>query len=418
MAGTQKKAVLFAPFWRQDGHVGNHRVDRFVRWLSDEAYSVVIIRAGTMDHERHQAWGREITVGDPLGLHAEASPGTANPVSRRKQKIFRKLRGAVAGWVFNPDPAVAWARVAARRSAVVQATRGAAFILSSNPPESAHVGAWLLSRRTGVPHIVDMRDGWLDEPLKPLLRTSALRRWREGRMEARILRDAKGIQVTSDIWKKLLCDRSPAFAPKVQVLTNGYPQHTTSPRPMPPKGPREEFLLIHAGRFIGSRSTQSPDLLLEPLLHNLSGQSSSGVVQLIGPLSKDELAVIELFKARFAAIGWRIEHPGSVPRPEVLARLPKADGLLLLSASYAALPSKLFEYIPTGRPLFVATYKDSATWNVCALLPQATLIEIVTGSVHSGLGNQTPFYAKQEFRIPPEYCEQSLAQTFKSLLNI
>ena len=29
------------------------------------------------------------------------------------------------------------------------------------------MGARLLSRRTGVPHIVDMRDGWLDEPLSP-----------------------------------------------------------------------------------------------------------------------------------------------------------------------------------------------------------------------------------------------------------
>jgi hypothetical protein len=323
----------------------------------------------------------------------------------------------VAEWVLNPDPTVAWARVAARRPLVVQATQGAAFILSSNPPESAHVGAWLLSRRTGVPHIVDMRDGWLDEPLKPLLRTSALRRWQEGRMEARILRDAKGIQVTSDIWKKLLCDRFPAFAPKVQVLTNGYPQHTTSPRPTSPKGPRDEFLLIHAGRFIGSRSTQSPDLLLEPLLHNLSGESSSGVVQLIGPLSKDELAIIEPFQSRFAAIGWRIEGSGSVPRTEVLARLQKADGLLLLAATYAALPSKLFEYIPTGRPLFVVTHKHSATWKVCALLPQATLMEIVTESVHSGLDNQPPFYAKPEFRIPPEFSEQYLAETFKNILN-
>jgi hypothetical protein len=416
MTDTAKRAVLFAPFWRKEGHVGNYRIDRFVRWLAAEGYFVIIIRAGGSDGDCQQTWGQEITVRDPLGLHPETSPGTATPVPPRKHKTFRKVRGAVAKWIFNPDPAVAWARVAARRSLVIQAAQGAAFILSSNPPESAHVGAWLLSRRTGVPHIVDMRDGWLDEPLKPFLRTSALRRWQEGRLEARILRDAKGIQVTSEIWKKFLCDRFPAFAPNVQILTNGYPQHTTSPRPMLPKGPREEYLLIHAGRFIGSDKRRTPGLLLEPLLHHLSGQSSSGVVQLIGPLSKDELALIELFKTRFAAIGWRIEHPGSVPRSEVLAVLPKADGLLLLSASYAALPSKLFEYIPTGRPLFVVTHKHSATWKVCALLPQATLMEIVTG-VHSGLDNQPPFYAKPEFRIPPEFSEQYLAETFKNILN-
>ncbi len=417
MTGTQKRAVLFAPFWRKEGHVGNYRVDRFVRWLADEGHSVIIIRAGDSDSDCQQTWGQEITVRDPLGLYPETLPGTATPVPPRKHKTFRKVRGAVAKWIFNPDPTVAWARVAARRSLVVQAAQGAAFILSSNPPESAHVGAWLLSRRTGVPHIVDMRDGWLDEPLKPLLRTSALRRWQEGRLEARILRHAKGIQVTSEIWKKFLCDRFPAFASKVQVLTNGYPQHAMAPQPTPLEGPRDEFRIIHAGRFVESDKRRTPDLLLEPLLRNLSGRSSVGVVQLIGPLSKDELTIIESFQNRFAAIGWRIECPGSVPRSIILALLPKADGLLLLSASHAALPSKLFEYIPTGRPLFVVTHKDSATWKVCALLPQATLIEIVTGSVHSGSDNQPPFYAKPEFRIPPEFGEQFLAKTFKNILN-
>ncbi len=34
MLNTQKKAIIFAPFWRQTGHEGNNRMDRFVRWLS------------------------------------------------------------------------------------------------------------------------------------------------------------------------------------------------------------------------------------------------------------------------------------------------------------------------------------------------------------------------------------------------
>jgi hypothetical protein len=236
-------------------------------------------------------------------------------------------------------------------------------------------------------------------------------------MEARILCHAKAVQVTSEVWKTLLCDRYPAFVPKVHVLTNGYPQQPMAPEPKPPKGPDDEPVLIHAGHFLGSRLTQSPDLLLEPLLHNLSGKSSSGVIQLIGLLSNDELAIIEPFRSRFAAIGWRIECPGRLSRLEVLALLPKADGLLLLSASHAALPSKLFEYLPTGRPLFVVTYKGSATWNICALLPQVTLIEAANGSAHSASAYQTPCYAKSWFQIPPEFCERSLAQQFKNVVK-
>jgi len=38
-----KKAVIFAPFWRQTDHVGNHRVDRFVRWLAADGFYVVLV---------------------------------------------------------------------------------------------------------------------------------------------------------------------------------------------------------------------------------------------------------------------------------------------------------------------------------------------------------------------------------------
>ena len=411
MTDTQKNAVLFVPFWRQGSHVGNHRMDRFARWLADDDYNVIMVCAGASYGERQQAWGLEITVQDPLNSFRNTSPWVTDYAPPRKPN---KLRAAVVEWVFNPDHTILWARKAAKHPSVVQATRDAAFILSSSPFESAHVGAWFLSRRTGIPHIVDMRDGWLDEPLHPLLRTSALRRWREGRLEARILRDAKAIQVTSEVWKTLLCDRYPAYASKVHVLTNGYPQSPPALQPKAPRGPRDEIVLIHAGCFTNSHQQRTPDLLLEPLLRNLSGAASCGVVQLIGPLSNDDHAIIEALKSRFAAIGWRIECPGSLPRSEVLALLPKADGLLLLSASRAALPSKLFEYIPTGRPMFVSTYKDSATWSVCASLPQVTLVD----PSKPDLDHQKTFYAKPEFRIPPEFSERSLAQTFKNTIDL
>src|SRR5690606_18085287 len=115
--------------------------------------------------------------------------------------------------------------------------------------DSVHVGAWMLSTKTGVPHIMDMRDGWLDEPLKPLLHASALHRWREGRLESRIAHHAKAIQVTSCVWKELFDARYPQLAHKVHILTNGYPAQMPPASPKPPKGAEDEQVLIHAGRF-------------------------------------------------------------------------------------------------------------------------------------------------------------------------
>jgi hypothetical protein len=410
-----KKAILFASFWRMNGHVGNNRVDRFVRWLAEDGYTVVLIRAGSCDGERQESWGQEITVRDRMGLHNDPVPGCSDADPARKPNKYRR---ALAYWLFNPDPTVVWARAAAKHPAVLRAMNGAAFILSSSPPESAHVGAWMLSRRTGVPHIVDMRDGWLDEPLKPLLRSSALRRWLEGRMEARILRDAKAIQVTSDVWQELLCKRLPEVSSKVQVLTNGYPQHAPEPLPKQNKGPDEELMLIHAGRFTGSRLTQLPQHLLTPLLANLSIKQAKGVIRLIGSLSADELVLIEPFKRSFQLIGWRIECAGAMPRYELLKLLPKADGLLLLSASYAALPSKLFEYIPTGKPIFAVTEKDSATWQVGTMLSQVRLIDMKNHSKNQHAESDSHFYENTKFDKPDDFSEKVLSVRFKKNICI
>lgn len=408
MSLEQKKAVLFAPFWRQENHVGNYRVDRFLRWLSQDRYYVTLIRAGSRDGQRKEPWGEEITIRDPLGLYRDPVPGTTQVLTRKPNRLRRSL----ACRLLVPDPTIVWARAAANHERVISAMRGASFILSSSPPESIHLGAWLLSRRTGVPHIVDMRDGWLDEPLRPLLASSSVRRWREARMEARIVRDAKAIQVTSDVWKELLCARYGGLTQKVHVLTNGYPASAGSAAASRRKG-RGELLLIYAGNFLASRLTQSPELLLEPLLKNLSLQPSCGVVQLIGSLSDKEKSIVQAIQPCFEAIGWRIEFAGTMPRSEVLARLTEAEGLLLLAATHAALPGKLFEYIPTGKPLFVVTHRNSATWLLCEPLPQVTLKEVGAEKDNCRPDPQTPFYTERPHRVPEEYSEEYLAHVFR-----
>lgn len=411
MSNPRPKAILLVPFWRQTGHVGRNRVDRVVRWLADGGYDIVLVGAGRTESVRDTSWGVELTVRDPLGLYRDPEPGTDPALPRRATKLQR----TVAHRLFSPDPSVVWARAAARHPAVLEAARGGTCILSSSPPESIHLGAWLLSKRTSVPHIVDLRDGWLDEPLRALLRTSGLRRWQERRMEARILRDATAILVTSGSWKELLCRRLPELAAKVHVITNAYPHTMPEARPAPPITSERELVLIHAGRFTDSRWTQHPGLLLSALLHNLSQEPARGVVRLIGALPAEDLRLIERFRPDFAAAGWRIECPGSVPREALLALLPQADGLLLLSASHAAIPSKLFEYIPTGRPIFVVTERGSATWQICERLAQAILVDLA--EANPSAPSEPPFYRRSGADMPQALTEAALAERFRDVLR-
>lgn len=406
-----KKAIIFAPFWRMPGHVGSNRVERFVRWLAADGYEVVMIRAGAREGEWSEPWGREIAVVDRLGLHPDPQPGRVATAPTRKPN---KLRRALAYWLFNPDPAVVWARAAARNPKVRAEMTGAAFILSSSPPESAHVGAWKLSRAHGVPHIMDMRDGWLDEPLKPLLLNSALRRWQERRLESAVAHNAAVIFVTSGVWKELFDARYPQLAQRVHVLTNAYPASLPESKQVQRKQPADERVLIHSGRFTGSRLTQSPELLLEPLLRHLAVHPSKGVIRLYGDLSADERTLIDSFRERYGKIGWRIEAPGSLPRAQLLEEMQEADGFLLLSASHAPLPSKAFEYISLRKPIFAVVGEKSATSDLCSRLPQCLAVNVGRADT---VERDELFYMRRDAEVPRTYGEEYLHALFLDKVN-
>jgi hypothetical protein len=365
----EKKAVFFVPFWGQPGHIGNLRIDRFLRWLKEDDFQVVLVRAGSRDEIQEQPWGLEITIRDPLGIYRDAPAGES--ASPRKPN---HLRRAVALRFFNPDPKIVWALRASRHANVLKHAVGASFILSSNPPESAHVGARRLAERLGVAHIVDMRDGWLDEPLRPLLRASALRRWREGRLERAVLDNAAAVFVSSDVWKQLLIGRMPTVAQKTAVLTNCYPMAAEILGRPPEEASPGKLRLIHAGRFTGSDPRRSAGLLLAPLAEGIVKTAAEGTIRLVGELSDAERYSVDDFVPQLARHGWDVDCVGVQPREALLRDLQQAHGLLLLTVTHAQIPGKLFEYIPTRRPLLVVAERGSATWQLCRSLPQAFLV--------------------------------------------
>lgn len=402
-----KKALIVASSWGQEKHIGNLRVDRFVRWLSEDGYHVCVVRAGSVDKRKTTVFGSEITVRDPLGLHRNGKPDAIAPPARKPNKLRRSL----AYRLFCPDPDVVWGWRVVRSSEVAEALDGANFILSSSPPESAHLTAWKLSRKFNIPHIVDMRDGWIDEPLKPLLRTSSFRRWQERRMERRILDDALYVYVTSEKWKELLCNRVATIEKKVIVLTNGYPT-IEIPVDLQSGKVKTEIKFIHAGRFLGSRDSQNPELLLKKLLEFVELSPVKGNIEFFGDLSLEDYSLIEPFSLKIKSLGWAFITKESVSREILFENLSNSSGFLLLCVSGAAIPGKLFEYILFKKPIFVVTKRDSATWKVCKKLPQAFLFDIASYDNTENFGKFYQAVTSKDFVgvAPEEYSEKYLSK--------
>jgi len=331
--------LVLAPWWLDDGHVGNRRLKRHLGWLRESGWTSTVVCAGPEFQLKETAEGTEITIPDPLRIHGPLTPASA-PV--REPNALRRW---AAYAVFNPDPSVVWTRAATRHPIVRHQCRTADLITASSPPEAPFPGAAALAKRYRIPFWMDMRDGWLDEPLKPLLRRHAWQRWREARLESACLNAADRVTVTSETWKDLLTTRYPDMGPKIAVVTNAAVTQavTGSDRPVG---------FAYAGRFHSSRPERSMRTLA-PYLPELT---------VIGDLTAEE-------RGEIRELGWKQRPP--VPVCDLPGILAAFGGLVLLSESMGSIPAKFYDYLAAGRPILAVCPTRSATWLACESVPHA-----------------------------------------------
>ena len=413
---TTRKFLVLAPFWKNPSHVGVYRVDRFVRWLSSKNIPVVLVYAGRNDSVNDVPWGVEVSIKDPLNLFgAEDESGTFTTAQRRPNA----LRRWAAEWLLNPDPAIVWSKRAAAHPLVYKYAREATDILASSPPEAPHVGALRLAQKIGKPLIVDMRDGWLDEPLKPLLQRSKIRQMMENRLESKVLKQASQIFVTSAVWKELLENRLSFTRGKITVLTNAYPALANFEKDSPVQA-NGSIRLMHAGRFTGSSNRRKPKHLLRPLFDAVQRLDESGSALFLGNLENQDVEDIESYRDPMENNQWTLEMAGRVSRERMLSIMSEMNGLLLLSTSHAAIPSKLFEYLITGKPILASTTRDSAVWRLGEKIPQVYLVDYTE--------NSSPTSSIEFLKacrcnngsadIPTDFTESELSQIFFSALHL
>lgn len=413
------KVMIIAPFWGHPPHLGIIRVDRFVRWLSAQEVQIVVVRAGLADEEKETAWGREITIRDPLGKWGR--PTEAGSGESRPAKTSR-LRTSITNLIFNPDMTIMWGRSLLRHPLVEKHGSDLDCVLASSPPESAQWAAWKLAKKFDTALTVDMRDGWLDEPLKLTLWHSRFHRWREGRLERRILKDADRIIIATNGLKNMMENRLPFTRGKVALLTNGYPPDVKAEVGEKPRSSDEPRIrLLYAGRFTGSRNTYKPHLLIDPLLAGIRAQDAQGEICLMGDFNLEEQTYLTDKRPGFEAAGWTLEMKPRVPREEAMAKMAESDGLLFLTGTAVVLSAKLFEYLATGRPILAVVPEGGDVWEVCGDLPQVFLIP--TDAPSSAADTVCAFLTACSkttwpYTIPDRFTESYLSSVFLQAIGM
>jgi glycosyltransferase involved in cell wall biosynthesis len=403
-------AIVLSPYAGCIGHLANRRANRFCRWLTEAGFNVTLV--GALKDHRPEIDHKPIPyiyVGNPLHAVLQSQPVRTG--------TKRGLKSLAARYLLIPDGLILWSIACALNSSVRLAARRSSLIVSTSPPESPHLTGLFLSRLTGVPHVVDLRDGWTDEPLKRQITESRVRRWIETSMERAVLANAALVLVTSNEWKELLLTRVPRLQSKTHVLTNAYGSRGNL-KPEPIAEVHDLPRLVYTGKLGLSHANRDLGALVSLLMCEASLSLKPFEIKFIGQLQEREIEQLEHLAKEIKEYGWKVTMTGNVSETQSKLECATAAGLLLLSVSHAALPSKLFDYMATGLPILAMSPIGSATWNVCRQLPQAWQVDLNGRPQDRTCPSFVTFVRSQpQGVIPAQFEEGAVGRRFSALLE-
>jgi hypothetical protein len=233
-----------------------------------------------------------------------------------------------------------WAREAATVARQLIEPSVHEAIITSGPPHMAHEAGRLVSRETGVPFVMDMRDPWSlvqrlpGELASPLwLRLAAFH-------ERRAVARAALIVANTEPFRRAMCDRYPEARSRVITVMNGCDAD-----PLPPSRHGEGFVLAYAGDIYLDRD---PRLLFRAAAHTIREfglEPADFRIEFLGGVERYGSTLVSEI-AREEGIERFVTLEPKRPRREALDFLARATMLVSLPQdSDMAIPAKIFEYV-------------------------------------------------------------------------
>ncbi len=302
-----------------------------------------------------------------------AGESTINRVPTGRESGRTRLASALARnfmrFAAPYNDRLAWAPHAAACGAELMRKERVDAIVSTSPFLASHFAALWLKSKFAVPWIADFQDPIRDNPFRT-------RSWPypyDVLLERRLFGHADRLLANTDTVADAWRARYPQWAQKISILWNSFdPREVIEPSTLQARSPR---ILAHVGSLYGERHPASLLSALERLGHGAEGIR----VKLVGPI---EATLLERHKTLFESARRRgvLEFDGKlVPRDQSFREMTGADFLLLLDLNEKnaafQVPSKLLDYIRTGRPILAYTPRNSPVERILAKsgIPHATI---------------------------------------------
>jgi glycosyltransferase involved in cell wall biosynthesis len=340
------RVLIVSHFFPPHGGGGVHRALAWARHLPSFGWNVTILAAGRSGyHLRDESLLERIPEGTEI-LRVDAWSRVAPLRGRAPGSGGDGTLRSLARMLLVPDSYRAWGTPATRAGRKRIAQGGIDAVISTSPPETAHLVGESLSRRGHVPWIADFRDPWVGlhyrEPASPV------HEWLHRSMERRVLERADRVLCASRAHEQqVLKALGPLAGERVAFLPNGV---ETDPAPPVTIRAGDRARIVATGQLMEMPALVS---FLDALARRIASHPRLAAqieVVLAGP---HDAQLPERIRAK------RLERvvslPGVLPHAEARALQRSAAALLFArneGPGYGPMvPGKLYEYLDARRPL-------------------------------------------------------------------
>ena len=267
---------------------------------------------------------------------------------------LNKFLGINSKWLQIPDVFIGWLPFAVHRGLEILRKEKVDVLFSTSLPNTCHLVALILKRKSGLPWVADFRDPWTQNPYvtypKPILKI-------EEPLEDAVIRNADKVTTTNPFFTKgFVTKYSDEPDEKFVTITHGFDPDDFQKSETPVE---HKFVMTYTGSFYGPRK---PDVFLkavEELLAENPSLKEQLKIRFVGSVGRSVKNLVRRYRLEDT-----VEVRGYVSHKRALEYLLNSSMLLLITGIYHKdtvrdssgrvfdeFPGKLVEYLALGKPV-------------------------------------------------------------------
>lgn len=383
----KRKVLMFADDYPPRGWSGVQRTVKFVRYMPECGWDPIVVAPSDwyspvpLDYSFSEEVAHAVTIRTRAFTREDWSrlahvlwrglkPVLA-PLGRDEEWLVHGLRWRLES-LFFPDAGVTWLPYAVKAGLGAVRRYRPEMIYATAPPYSTLISAWIVAKMSEVPLVVDLRDLWIDNPLR-LIRGRFKKRI-DNFLERVVLSGSSAIVTTTQSGAKLLTKKYPKKRNKVFTVYNGYDEKDFSGHAESKKvgGAQRKLVISHVGSLYGDRSPAPFLKGLATFLENEFPRHVAISVRFIGQVSQ----FMDVFEA-YKHLGV-VELKETVDHPMAIEMMKNSDVLLLIQPEKhkKVIPGKVFEYLASRRPILGIVPRDGEVAELLRKVGNAWVVDV------------------------------------------